>query len=154
HWLGHGGVDPSGKPVLRVADDEDGEEAWITAEALGRELSSSFCEELRLVILEACEGAKAGAFGSAAEILAGAAADAVVAKLWPVKAGVARFCSSEIYRSLAGAGRAVGDIGTSVAAARRTLLAASAEAFSPVLFLRGAGSVIFDFTDRRVVKRG
>src|SRR5262249_40514644 len=34
------------------------------------------------------------------------------------------------------------------------LLAQSAEAFSPVLFLRGAGSVIFDFTDRRVLKQG
>ena len=96
-----------------------------------RELSASFCEELRLVILEACEGAKAGAFGSAAEILAKAGADAVVAHLWPVKADVARLCSSEIYRSLTGAERGLGDIGASVAAARRTLLAQSAEAFSP-----------------------
>ncbi|WP_437977956.1 CHAT domain-containing protein [Sorangium sp. So ce295] len=150
HWLGHGGVDLSGKPVLRVADDEDGEEAWITAEALGRELSASFCEELRLVILEACEGAKAGAFGSAAEILSSAGADAVVAHLWPVKADVARLCSSEIYRSLTSAERGLGDIGASVAAARRTLLVQSAEAFSPILFLRGTGSAIFDFAERRV----
>ncbi|WP_437525300.1 CHAT domain-containing protein [Sorangium sp. So ce726] len=153
HWLGHGGVDLSGKPVLRVADDEDGEEVWITAEALGRELSASFCEELRLVILEACEGAKAGALGSAAEILASAGADAVVAHLWPVKADVARLCSSEIYRSLTGAERGLGDIGASVAAARRTLLAQSAEAFSPILFLRGTGSAIFDFGERRVSRQ-
>jgi hypothetical protein len=154
HWLGHGGVDLSGRPVLRVADDEDGEEVWITAEALGRELSGSFCEELRLVVLEACEGAKAGALGSAAEILSNAGADAVVAHLWPVKSDVARACSAEIYRSLTGAERSMGDIGASVAAARRTLLAQSAEAFSPILFLRGAGSAIFDFTGRRVSKQG
>ncbi|WP_437721675.1 CHAT domain-containing protein [Sorangium sp. So ce861] len=153
HWLGHGGVDLAGKPVLRVADDEDGEEAWITAEALGRELSARFCEELRLVILEACEGAKAGVLGSAAEILANAGADAVVAHLWPVKADAARLCSSEVYRSLTGAERGLGDIGASVAAARRTLLARSAEAFSPVLFLRGTSSVIFDFGDRRVSRQ-
>ncbi|AUX46796.1 uncharacterized protein SOCE26_083050 [Sorangium cellulosum] len=153
HWLGHGGVDLSGKPVLRVADDEDGEEASITAEALGRELSASFSEELRLVILEACEGAKAGAFGSAAEILATAGADAVVAHLWPVKADVARLCSFQIYRSLTGAERGLGDIGASVAAARRTLLAQSAEAFSPILFLRGTGSAIFDFGERRVSRQ-
>ncbi|WP_437758969.1 CHAT domain-containing protein [Sorangium sp. So ce1389] len=153
HWLGHGGVDLAGKPVLRVADDEDGEEAWITAEALGRELSASFSEELRLVVLEACEGAKAGALGSAAEILATAGADAVVAHLWPVRADAARVCSSEIYRSLTGAERGLGDIGASVAAARRTLLARSAEAFSPILFLRGTGSVIFDFGDRRVSRQ-
>ncbi|WP_437672936.1 CHAT domain-containing protein [Sorangium sp. So ce131] len=153
HWLGHGGVDLSGRPVLRVADDEDGEEVWITAEALGRELSARFSEELRLVVLEACEGAKAGAFGSAAEILATAGADAVVAHLWPVKADAARLCSSEIYRSLTGAERGLGDIGASVAAARRTLLAQSAEAFSPILFLRGTGSAIFDFGERRVSRQ-
>lgn len=154
HWLGHGGVDLSGKPVLRLADDEDGEEVWITAEALGRELSTSFSEELRLVILEACEGAKAGALGSAAEILARAGADAVVAHLWPVKTDVARTCSMEIYRSLTGASQGQGDIGASVAAARRTLLSQSAEAFSPILFLRGSDSVIFNFEGRRVAKPG
>ncbi|WP_437675031.1 CHAT domain-containing protein [Sorangium sp. So ce131] len=151
HFLGHGGVDPSGKPVLRMAD-EDGEEVWVTAEALGRELGASFCEELRLVVLEACEGAKDGALGSAAEILARAGADAVVAHLWPVQADVARACSSEIYRALTAADRTCGDIGAAVAAARRTLLATSAEAFSPVLYLRGSDSVIFNFARRRVSK--
>jgi hypothetical protein len=152
HFLGHGGVDLGGKPSLRLADDEDGEEVWITAEALGRELSASFREELRLVLLEACEGAKPGAFGSAAEILARAGADAVVAHLWPVKTDVARTCSTVIYRALTAADRAEGDIGAGVAAARRTLLASSAEAFSPVLYLRGASSVIFSFEGRRVAR--
>ncbi|WP_437745593.1 CHAT domain-containing protein [Sorangium sp. So ce1504] len=154
HWLGHGGVDLSGKPVLRLADDEDGEETWITAEALGRELSAAFCEELRLVILEACEGARAGALGSAAEILARAGADAVVAHLWPVRADVARACSTELYRALTGASLNQGDIGASVAAARRTLLSQSAEAFSPVLYLRGSDSVVFNFQGRRVARPG
>ncbi|AUX45928.1 uncharacterized protein SOCE26_074300 [Sorangium cellulosum] len=152
HFLGHGGIDMSGRPVLRMADDEDGEEVWMTAEALGRELSASFCAELRLVILEACEGAKAGVLGSAAELLAKAGADAVIAHLWPVKADVARTCSAEIYRALTGADRGQGDVGASVAAARRTLLSRSAEAFSPILYLRGADSVIFNFEGRRVAK--
>lgn len=154
HWLGHGGVDLQGRPVLRLADDEDGEEVWLTAEALARELSASFCEELRLVILEACEGAKAGALGSAAEILAKAGADAVVAHLWPVKTDVARTCSMELYRALTSADRTSGDIGASIAAARRTLLTQSAEAFSPILFLRGSDSILFNFEKRRVAKPG
>jgi CHAT domain len=153
HWLGHGGVDMSGKPVLRLADDDD-DEVWITAESLARELSASFCEDLRLVVLEACEGARAGAFGSAAEILAKAGADAVIAHLWPVKADVARACSTTIYRSLTGSSLGQGDIGASVAAARRTLLSQSAEAFSPVLVLRGPDPVIFNFEGRRVTKPG
>jgi hypothetical protein len=152
HFIGHGGVDMSGRPVLRLCDDEDGEEVWITAESLARELGASFADELRLVVLEACEGAKAGALGSAAEILAKAGADAVVAHLWPVKADVARTCSTELYRSLAGAERSTGDIGRSLSAARRTLLAGSAEAFSPVLYLRGSSSVIFNFQGRTVRK--
>jgi CHAT domain-containing protein len=152
HWLGHGSVDLQGRPVLRVADDEDGEEVWITAESLARELGASFSEELRLIILEACEGAKAGAFGSAAEILAKAGADAVVAHLWPVKADTARTCSTALYRALTGADRSRGDIGAAVSAARRTLLAESAEAFSPTLYLRGSDSVIFSFEGRRVVR--
>lgn len=151
HFIGHGGVDMKGRPSLRLADDEDGEEVWITAEALARELSPYFFEELRLVILEACEGAKAGVFGSAAEEFAKAGADAVVAHLWPVRADVGRTCSAQIYQSLASAG-STGDIGTAVAAARRTLLAQSAEAFSPILFLRGPDSVLFDFSRRRVAK--
>jgi hypothetical protein len=60
-------------------------------------------------------------------------------------------CSLEMYRSLSTAG-SVGDVGTSIAAARRTLLTQSAEAFSPVLFLRGSDSVLFDFSRRKVTK--
>ncbi|MBK9264399.1 MAG: CHAT domain-containing protein [Polyangiaceae bacterium] len=152
HFLGHGSVDVAGRPVLRLADDDEGEEVWLSAEAFARELEVSFTEDLRLVILEACEGAKAGAFGSAAELFAKAGADAVVAHLWPVRASAAQTCSIELYRSLTGSAQALGDIGRSVAAARRTLLATSAEAFSPILFLRGTDSAIFDFEGRRTTK--
>ncbi len=152
HFIGHGGVDSQGRPTLRLADDADGEERWITAESLARELQSSFMEELRLVILESCEGARAGVFGSAAEILSKAGADAVVAYLWPVRADTAQRASTELYRTLTGAERASGDIGASVAAVRSTLLAESAEAFSLVLYLRAADSVIFNFKNRKVTQ--
>jgi len=152
HFLGHGSVDVGGRPVLRLADDEDGEEVWLPVEAFARELEVGFTEDLRLVILEACEGAKPGAFGSAADVLAKAGADAVVAHLWPVKAGAAQMCSVELYRTLTSAEQTAGDIGKSIAAARRTLLASGAEAFSPVLFLRSSDSVIFDFDSRRITK--
>lgn len=151
HFIGHGGIDMKGRPSLRLADDEDGEEVWMTAEALARELTPHFFEGLRLVILEACEGAKAGVFGSAAEELAKAGADAVIAHLWPVRADVARLCSTDVYRSLTSAA-SLGDIGASITAARSTLLTQSAEAFSPILFLRGSDSVLFDFSRRKITK--
>jgi hypothetical protein len=152
HFIGHGGVDLQGRPTLRLADDEDGEERWITAESLARELQSSFMEDLRLVVLESCEGAKAGVFGSAGEILCKAGADAVVAYLWPVKADTARRVSTELYRTLTGVERTTGDIGAAITAARSTLLTDSAEAFSPVLYLRASESVLFNFKNRKVTQ--
>jgi hypothetical protein len=150
HFLGDVGVDAQNHPTLRLADDEDGEEDWIKAESLAHELSASFGRDLRLIVLEACEGAKPGAFGSAAVILAKAGADAVVAHLWPVKADVARLCSTAFYRALTAVNREVGDVVASLGAARRTLLLTSAEGFSPVVYLRGASSVVFDFSGRRL----
>lgn len=154
HYLGHGGVDAGGNPSLRLADSDDGEEEWIKVESLGREIAAIFDEDLRLVVLEACEGARPGMFGSAAHLLMSAGVDAVVAHLWPVQANVARACSTEFYRTLIAGGRAQGDVAASVGAVRRSLLLKSAEGFSPVLYLRGAGSSIFSLERRKVVSAG
>jgi hypothetical protein len=153
HFLGHGGVD-GGTPVLRLAD-VDGEERWLPVELFAQQLKASFGASLRLVVLEACEGASPGAFASAAELLAQAGADAVIAHLWPVKADVARACSEQLYRALAGADQGKGDVARSLNEARRGILAAfegSAEAFSPVLYLRAPRAALFDFDGRRVAK--
>ncbi len=146
HFIGHGTVDDRGRPALRLADDDE-EEVWLPVDVLARELALFFLEELRLVVLEACEGAKPGVFGSAGEILARAGADAVVAHLYPVRADVARGFSVEMYRALT-SHALHGDIGSSVSAARRTLANQNASAFSPVLYLRGADSILFDFSQR------
>lgn len=151
HFLGHGGA-MDGVPALRLADADD-EESWLPVELLAQQLKVTFRGLLRLVVLEACEGARPSAFASAAEILARAGADAVVAHLWPVQADVARLCSEQIYRTLAGADRRRGDIAVSLNEARRAVLGAfggSAEAFSPVLYLRGSSGVLFDFADRKL----
>lgn len=155
HFLGHGGA-MDGVPALRLADADD-EETWLPVELLAQQLKATFRGLLRLVVLEACEGARPSAFASAAEILARAGADAVVAHLWPVQADVARLCSEQIYRTLAGADRRRGDIAVSLNEARRAVLGAfggSAEAFSPVLYLRGSSGVLFDFGDRRLGASG
>lgn len=153
HFLGHGGHNESGVPVLRLGDDADRKEHWLPVELLAQQLKASFGGMLRLIVLEACEGARPSAFASAAEILARAGADAVVAHLWPVKADVARTCSQELYRALAGGDRGQGDIALAVNEARRAILGAfegSAEAFSPVVYLRGPDGVLFDFKGRKL----
>lgn len=152
HFLGHGGLS-EGKPVLWLAE-EDGEETRLPVELLAQQLKAGLRGFVRLVVLEACEGAQPSAFASAAEILARTGIDAVVAHLWPVKADVGRLCSEQLYRALAGKDRGGGDIAFALNEARRAILGAfegSAEAFSPVLTLRGESSVLFDFKGRKVV---
>lgn len=152
HFLGHGGQ-ANGVPTVRLADTDDGDESWLAVELLAQQLKANLRGFLRLIILECCEGARPSAFASAAEILGRAGADAVVAHLWPVKADVARACSAQLYRSLAGADRARGDIAVGINEARRAILGAfdgSAEAFSPVVYLRGPDGVLFDFKGRKV----
>jgi CHAT domain-containing protein len=155
HFLGHGRVHEN-QPMLLLGDQGD-KDAWITVDALAGELLPRFREELRLVVLEACQSAQPGEFGRAAEILAQKGADAVVVHRWPVRAEVARTCSRELYQMLAGVRRQSrpeygnGDVAASLVASRRSLLPDSAEAFSPVLYLRGYKSTIFDFPRNRRV---
>ena len=151
HFIGHGGVDPQGAPVLQLTDAEGGP-AWLSVELLAKELAGAFRGNLRLVVLEACQGAQPGALTSAAELLAEGGADAVVAHLWPVKADVARACSRSFYRALVGDTRNRGDVARCLQDARSTVLTEfgeSAEAFSPVLYLRGGDSTLFAFRPAR-----
>jgi CHAT domain len=141
HIIGHGGDDAT----LRLADDSDDEPVWIRVDQLAAALADN--HDLRLLVLEYCEGAKPAAFGSAAEVLlAVSGADAVIAHLWPVSADVARNCSADFYHALTRGMGTRGDLVRSLAAARRTMLAKSAEGFSPVLYLRAPRSDLFDFS--------
>jgi serine/threonine protein kinase/nucleoside phosphorylase len=151
HFTGHGGVDEAGAPLLRMADS-DGGETWLKVQLLAHELHDAFRQNLRLVTLESCGGARPEALASAAELLTQMGAHAVMAHLWQLKADAARRCSSAFYRSLTRAAASSGDVVRSLHDARRSLLAEfqdSAEAFSPVLYLRGRDAVLFDFDARR-----
>lgn len=151
HWIGHGGTDDRQNPCLYLVEDGTGESGLLLAETLAQELRTSLGAELRLFVLEACSGARPGAFASAAEILARDGADAVLAHLWPVKADVARDISAVFYRTLAGTRDNMGDVAGSLQATRRTFIERGAEVFSPVLYLRGPDSRILDFKKRRLV---
>ncbi len=151
HFLGHGRLAAPNRPELRMADDSDGEEKWIAAGLFAEQLKAHFRDNLRLILLEACEGAKPGAFASAAEILAGAGADAVVAHLWPVRADAAQTFSTQFYRALTEAHQGAGDVLFAANEGRRAVLGAyegSAQALSPVVVLRGPDGKVFHFEQR------
>lgn len=150
HFLGHGRL-TKGVPELRVGDDGE-EHVWRPITDFAQEIKANFRGALRLVILEACEGAAQDAFASAAESLVDAGADAVVAYLWPIRADVARTCSEALYKSVVGSGPAAGDIAAALNAARRTISRLhddSAETFSPVLYLRGPSATLFKFNGQK-----
>ena len=149
HFLGHGGFDSQRNPVVRLADDADGEKTLLPIEVFAEELRANF-DTMRLIYLQACSGARPGVFASAAELLARSGVDAVVAHLWPVRAEVARAAAQDFYSHLIGARVGGGDVGASMQASRRTLVASSADGFSPVLYLRGPDSSLFDLADRRL----
>lgn len=156
HFLGHGGFDENGDAVLRFAD-RDAEPSLVKAELLAQELRASIeqqhADALRLVVLDACEGAAPGDRPSAAELFVKAGAVAAVAHAYPVDDAVARDTSRELYFALAQGGAYQGDVAASLNAARRTMLSelgGSAEAFSSVLHLRGPSARVFDFEGRRL----
>lgn len=149
HFLGHGGFDNQRNPVIRLADDADGEKMLLPIEVFAEELRASF-NTMRMIYLQACSGARPGVFASAAELLARSGVDAVVAHLWPVRAEVARAAAQDFYAHLIGARAGGGDVGASMQASRRTLLAGCADGFSPVLYLRGSDPRLFDLEERRL----
>ncbi len=98
------------------------------------------CRECRAGGARSCEGEVEPGSSRRPRTLARAGVDAVVAHLWPVKTDVARAFSSQLYRALTVPGRGRGDVAAAVNDGRRSCsgaFAASAEAFSPVLYLRG-----------------
>ena len=149
HFLGHGGFDNQRNPVIRLADDADGEKTLLPIEVFAEELRACF-NTMRLIYLQACSGARPGVFASAAELLVRSGVDAVVAHLWPVRAEIARAAAHDFYTNLIGARTGQGDVGASTQAARRTLMGTSADAFSAVLYLRGPDARLFDVEGRHL----
>jgi len=149
HFLGHGGFDRRRNPVIRLADDDDGEATLLPIEVFAEELRDC-SDTMRLIYLQACSGGRPGVFASAAELLVRAGIDAAVAHLWPVKSEIARAAALDFYTHLIGARGGLGDVGASSQASRRTLVAKSADAFSPVLYLRGPDARLFDVEDRHL----
>lgn len=145
HFMGHGGVNAQQAPFFQMAGLEGEPGKPYLAEHMAQDLAHAFNGDLRLVVLESCKGAQPGELSSAAECLAKSGASAVVGHLWPVKMDVAEVCSKEFYGSLLINKKNVAE---SLNLARHNILSQvnqSAEAFSPVLYLRGHEPRLFTF---------
>ena len=140
HFIGHGGFNAEGG--LLVFENGQGEPVEVSAEELGITLNDH--RTLRLVWLNACEGARADVtnpFAGTAQQLMQQGIPAVVAMQFEITDDAAIMLAHEFYRALAD-GYALDESLTEARKAIRTEVS-EVEWATPVLYLRGEGARLF-----------
>jgi len=144
HFIGHGRY--RGERSEIVFEHEDtGQGDYIDGEELGNVLCRH--RHLRLVVLNACEGARGGQdpFASVALSLLKAGIPAVVAMQFPISDQAATCFSDEFYYSL-GLGWPV-DVALGDARAQMYAIEGSIEFANPVLYMQAPDGKLFDVKD-------
>ena len=144
HFIGHGGFDRAADEGFVALADQSGAAHHLSATQLGRLLADH--RDLRLALLNACEGAR----GSAQDIFSGAAAilvrrglPAVLAMQYPITDRAAIEFSRTFYEALAD-GLPVDTAATEARQAISYAAPHSVEWGIPVLYMRAADGVLFD----------
>jgi WD40 repeat protein len=154
HFIGHGGFDAGLDEGVIALEDEDGVKHLVEA---GRfiDLLGSARPMPRLVVLNSCSGAA----GSAQDLFAGTAAalvrggaGAVVAMQYEISDPAATAFSRGFYGAVA-RGRAVDEAASSGRTAILGLSGRTLEWVTPVLYLRGAESRLFEVQQTPGVKQ-
>jgi hypothetical protein len=144
HFVGHGGFDPAADEGLLALADEAGAQHLLTATQVGHLLADH--QTLRLVVLNACEGARGGirdVFSSTAATLVRRGIPAVLAMQYRISDQAAIQCSERFYSALAHGQ----PVDAAVAAARIGMSMAtheSAEWGTPVLYMQAPDGMLFD----------
>lgn len=152
HFIGHGGFDDATDEGVVLFEDEHERGRKLTGRKLGTFLHDH--RSLRLVILNACEGArtaKEDPFGGVAQALLHNRIPAVVAMQFEITDEAAITFADAFYAAISEGIPVDG----SVAAARKAILASDndVEWATPVLYLRSADGRIFDIPDTPPVPR-
>ncbi len=144
HFIGHGGFDPHTDEGLIALADEQGQKHLLSATQVASLLAEH--QDLRLVLLNSCEGAKGGKldiYSSTAAILVRRGLAAVLAMQYEITDRAAIEFSRTFYRALA-----YGlPIDAAVAAARAAVnieVNNSLEWGTPVLYMRSPDGVLFE----------
>jgi CHAT domain len=143
HYIGHGGWDPGSQTGLLYfeASVDDRQSLAAPADTVAAAIRSH--PSLRLVVLNACEGARAGPpFSGTSQAMVKAGIPAVVAMQFPITDEAAIAFSGELYHALAGAE----PVDVAVATARRGMLLGGndVEWATPVVYLRSDDGRLFD----------
>lgn len=147
HFIGHGGFDDLAGDGVIVLETPEGRGAPVTGQDLGQMLCDH--RALRLVVLNACEGARADRrdpFAGTAQSLILQGVPAVVAMQFEITDTAAVTFAEELYEAVADGF----PLDAAVAEARAAVFAArssSVEWATPVLYLRSPDGRVFDLTD-------
>lgn len=142
HFVGHGSFDPGTQESVLALEGEDGRKRLVSGLDLGIYLRDE--PSLRLVLLNACEGARASRtdpFSGAAQSLVLKGIPAVIAMQFEVSDEAAIAMASGFYAALADAY----PVDAALAEARKAVFAAgcTVEWGTPVLYLRAPDGRIF-----------
>ena len=142
HFIGHGGYDEEAHDGALAFEDEDRNTRLVTGRDLMQMISGH--RSLRLVVLNACEGARSASddpFGGVEQALVRRGIPAVVAMQFEISDPAALVFSPSFYQAIA-QGRPV-DVAT--VEARKTMFARghTVEWATPVLYLRSQDGRVF-----------
>ncbi|MGB0388658.1 MAG: CHAT domain-containing protein [Ardenticatenaceae bacterium] len=148
HFIGHGTFDKRSKDGLLLLEDEKGMGASVSGQTVGTLLGDE--RSLRLVVLNACEGARTSRtdpFAGVAQSLLQQGTPAVIAMQFEVSDKTALTFAHEFYAALADNYPAEAALGE----ARKAIYSQGhgAEWGAPVLYLRTPNGRIFDIAPSR-----
>src|SRR5258708_6832009 len=143
HYIGHSAYDDKSQRWMMAFEDRKSKKTVpVSGEALARELSEE--NSIRLVVLNACQGArenKSDPFAGIASSIVARGVPAVVAMQFTISDDASQLFSQEFYRALSEGY----PIEAAIAEARRTMSSGlnNFEWATPVLYLRAPSGVLF-----------
>ena len=153
HFIGHGSYDRQTEEGCIALADEEGQASRLSATQLGRLLADH--RSLRMVLLNACEGARGSErdiFSSAAAILVRRGIPAVLAMQYEITDRAAIEFSRTFYEALADEM----PVDAAVAEARKAIsmmVANTVEWGTPVLYMRSPDGVLFNLEVARQARK-
>jgi hypothetical protein len=146
HFIGHGAFDERAQDGVLLFEDLDGKGRPVAGEALGVLLHDH--ESMRLVVLNACEGARTSStdpFAGTAQSLVRKGIPAVIAMQFEISDQAAITLAGEFYSAVADGY----PVDASVAEARKAIFTRvnAVEWATPVLYMRSPDGRIFDIED-------
>lgn len=143
HFVGHGGFDERTQDGLLLLEDAEGKGHRVSGQSLGVLLHDH--EQLRLVVLNACEGARSSPtdpFAGTAQSLVQTGIPAVIAMQFEITDEAAITMSSEFYSAVADGY----PVDAALSEARKAMFTRvnAVEWATPVLYMRSPDGRIFD----------